>query len=47
MGFTEIVRLKKQSIIYLTSQHYNREELDERRLPWDTLGKDFWDIQKG
>jgi dTDP-4-dehydrorhamnose 3,5-epimerase len=38
---------EKQSIIYLTSQHYNRETPDERRLPWDTLGKEFWEIQKG
>jgi dTDP-4-dehydrorhamnose 3,5-epimerase len=38
---------EKQSIIYLTSQHYNREEPDERRISWDILGKEFWEIQKG
>lgn len=33
-------------VFYFVSTAYNREDPDEQRLPWDSLGKDFWDIQK-
>lgn len=31
--------------IYFVNQHFNPE--DEFRLPWDVLGKEFWEIEKG
>ena len=34
------------TIIYITDQQFNLENLDEQRLPWDTLGADFWTIKK-
>lgn len=33
-------------IFYFVSNHYNKDHLDEQRLPWDSLGKEFWDIKK-
>ncbi len=35
------------SIIYFVNQHFNLENPDEGRLPWDFLGADIWDIVKG
>lgn len=35
------------SMIYCVNQCFNAIEPDEHRLPWDTLGKDFWEIRKG
>jgi dTDP-4-dehydrorhamnose 3,5-epimerase-like enzyme len=29
-------------VVYLTDEQFNVEDPDEQRLPWDTLGKDFW-----
>ncbi|MBI2588508.1 dTDP-4-dehydrorhamnose 3,5-epimerase family protein [Candidatus Berkelbacteria bacterium] len=34
------------SIFYLVNQKFNPESPDEYRLPWDILGKDFWEIKK-
>ncbi len=33
-------------ILYFVSNQYNPEQLDEKRLPWDSLGKDFWEAKK-
>lgn len=33
------------TIIYVTDQQFNLENLDEQRLPWNTLGDDFWKIK--
>lgn len=33
-------------IIYLVSQQFNLETPDERRLPWDLVGEDFWEVTK-
>jgi dTDP-4-dehydrorhamnose 3,5-epimerase len=35
------------NMIYFVNQCFNPNEPDEHRLPWDTLGKDFWEIRKG
>jgi dTDP-4-dehydrorhamnose 3,5-epimerase len=35
------------NMIYFVNQCFNPEDPDERRLPWDTLGEDFWEIRKG
>lgn len=35
------------SMIYLVNQLFNLENPDEQRLPWNTLGEDFWEIKKG
>lgn len=34
-------------VIYFVNQQFSAEEPDERRLPWDTCGADFWTIQPG
>ena len=33
-------------VIYMVNQQFSAEEPDEWRLPWDILGKDFWEIRK-
>ncbi len=35
------------SMIYLVNQLFNPEKPDEHRLPWNTIGDDFWEIKKG
>ena len=34
-------------LIYFVNQHFSADEPDERRLPWDMCGADFWSIQPG
>lgn len=34
-------------IIYLVNQHFSLQDPDERRLPWDLCGADFWAIAPG
>jgi dTDP-4-dehydrorhamnose 3,5-epimerase len=38
---------KTANMIYLVNQCFSAEDPDERRLPWDTLGADFWELKKG
>ena len=38
---------KPSAIIYLTNNDFNPNDPDEQSLPWDLLGKDFWEIIKG
>ena len=35
------------SIIYFVNQQFSLEKSDENRLPWDILGKDFWELTRG
>lgn len=35
------------TLIYMTSKKFNRKNPDEKRLPWDYLGKDFWKAKIG
>lgn len=35
------------SMVYLLNQQFDLNDPDERRLPWDHFGKDFWLPQKG
>ena len=35
------------TVFYYVNQHFNIADPDERRLPWDTLGTDFWEITPG
>lgn len=35
------------TILYYVNQHFNIADPDERRLPWDVLGSDFWEITPG
>ncbi|MDP3507603.1 MAG: dTDP-4-dehydrorhamnose 3,5-epimerase family protein [Candidatus Melainabacteria bacterium] len=35
------------NMIYFVNQCFDANEPDERRLPWDILGEDFWTIKKG
>lgn len=35
------------SMFYLLNQQFNLQDPDEHRLPWDILGKDFWETAKG
>lgn len=38
---------KNATLIYFVDQQFNQDDPDERRVPWDILGSDFWQIQKG
>ena len=38
---------KTANMIYIVNQHFDPENPDERRLPWNLLGDDFWEIKKG
>jgi len=33
-------------IIYFINRQFDPKKPDEKRLPWDILGKEFWEIQK-
>ncbi len=35
------------NMIYLVNQCFDAEHPDEQRLPWNSLGDDFWEIKKG
>jgi len=35
------------NMIYFVNQCFDAKNPDEHRLPWNTLGDDFWDIRKG
>ena len=35
------------ALMYLVNQHFSVDEPDERRLPWDIQGVDFWTIRPG
>jgi dTDP-4-dehydrorhamnose 3,5-epimerase len=35
------------SIFYFVNNQYKLPDPDERRLKWDALGADFWEIEKG
>jgi dTDP-4-dehydrorhamnose 3,5-epimerase len=35
------------NMIYFVNQCFDAKDPDERRLPWDILGEDFWQIKKG
>jgi len=35
------------SVFYFVSQHFNLKDPDERRLPFDITGADFWTITPG
>lgn len=37
---------KPAEILYFVSQQYNKDQPDEQRLPWDSLGSDFWEAKK-
>jgi len=35
------------NMIYFVNQCFDANNPDEHRLPWDTLGEDFWQVRKG
>jgi len=41
------IGLEPATILYYVNQHFNLDDPDERRLPWDILGADFWQITQG
>ncbi|MBK9141841.1 MAG: dTDP-4-dehydrorhamnose 3,5-epimerase family protein [Candidatus Melainabacteria bacterium] len=38
---------KPASMIYFVNQQFDANAPDEHRLPWDSLGADFWEVKKG
>lgn len=34
------------TVLYMTSEHFNAESPDEMRMPWDSMGADFWTLAK-
>lgn len=41
------IGMKPSTIFYFVNQHFNLQNPDEHRLPWDVLGKDFWQMTMG
>jgi dTDP-4-dehydrorhamnose 3,5-epimerase len=39
---SSIVSSKKVEMLYFVNKTFNIKDPDELRLPWDSLGKDFW-----
>jgi dTDP-4-dehydrorhamnose 3,5-epimerase len=35
------------TILYYVNQHFSLDDPDERRLPWDIVGADFWEMTPG
>lgn len=35
------------TLLYLTNQHFDPAHPDEHRLPWDLLGREFWEMHRG
>jgi dTDP-4-dehydrorhamnose 3,5-epimerase len=35
------------TIFYFVNQQFNLDDPDERRLPWDIVGADFWEMTPG
>jgi dTDP-4-dehydrorhamnose 3,5-epimerase len=35
------------TILYYVNQHFSLDDPDERRVPWDILGADFWELTPG
>lgn len=38
---------KPSNMIYFVNQCFDANDPDEHRLPWDSLGADFWEMRKG
>lgn len=38
---------KNAAIFYFVSKQFNADSPDEKRLPWDLLGKGFWEKERG
>lgn len=38
---------RNMTLIYATSDQFNAEDPDERRLPWDFFGSELWELTKG
>jgi dTDP-4-dehydrorhamnose 3,5-epimerase and related enzymes len=41
------IGVRPATILYFVNQHFNIEDPDERRLPWDILGAEFWQMTPG
>ncbi|MBV9851097.1 MAG: dTDP-4-dehydrorhamnose 3,5-epimerase, partial [Armatimonadetes bacterium] len=41
------VGLVPATILYYVNQRFDISDPDERRLPWDILGEDFWKVTPG
>lgn len=37
---------KSSTVLYLVSEQFDTKNPDEMRLPWDAMGKEFWEISK-
>lgn len=41
-----VVSSKKVDMLYFVTQTFDAKNPDELRLPWDSLGREFWDPQR-
>lgn len=37
---------KSATVIYFVSEQFDMKDPDEMRMPWDSMGKEFWEITK-
>lgn len=44
-GYANVSK-KPATVLYFVSEHFSLENPDENRLPWDSLGKEFWETPK-
>lgn len=44
-GYTNLSN-RSSGIFYFVNQKFDVSNPDEKRIPWDSLGKEFWDPQK-
>lgn len=38
---------KATTVVYFVNQQFDINDPDERRLPWDIIGSNFWEMTKG
>lgn len=38
---------KAATVLYVMNEQFNIKDADEMRLPWDSMGKEFWEITRG
>ena len=44
-GYTNPYK-KPATVLYFVSEQFDIKDPDEMRIPWDAMGKDFWEVAK-
>ncbi len=46
-GYKNLKHASPLYVMYFVNNQFSLTDLDERRLPWDHFGADFWEVKKG